>query len=348
MDYSIKNFGKLKNGAVVDLIKVTSKNFTVELLNYGGIIKSIKVPDVSGFVSDVVLGYDNLEGYEKDIDYVGCVIGRVANRIENAKFTIDEKVYHLEANDGKNHLHGGSDGFHKKLWDYDIDCKKQVCKINMWRTSPHNEAGYPGNLKVTLTYTITADAQLKFEINANSDRKTPVNLTIHPYFNLSSSAQNILNHQLQINAKEYTPLNEQNISTGAITSTANTAFDLREPLVIGEHFEQFKIELAKGFDQNFVIYKKETEIVKVAELIDEESGRKLEILSNQPGLQVYSAYYLNIKNAKDGKAYEKFAGIAIEPQQFPNAINQPNFDATIVDKNSTYYYVSIFKFGLTI
>jgi len=346
LNYSISNFGRLSNGLDIDLIKVENEAFCIEFINYGAAIKSIIIPDKNGSLNDIVLGYNELTGYVKDEHYLGFTIGPVANRIEDAKFKIGRKEYQLEANDGKNHLHGGIKGFHKQVWKYDVKIENEFCIVNMYYTHWANESNYPADLDVHIQYKIEKDFCLKVTISAKAKAPTPVNITLHPYFNLNQNANNILNHHLKVKSKQFTPLKADGIPIGHFENSELTACDLNEAVEIGAHFKKFEAQLKKGFDHNLAIDESESNNDFQIELSDIESGRKLEISTNQSAVQLYSGYYLNIENGKGKKYYKKFAGIAIEPQMHPNSVNNPTFGNILIDKNTNYIHKTTYQFGL--
>lgn len=337
-------------GKIIGLLdNVEVKEFTLEningmkavILNYGGAIKSLMVPDKNGTTADVVLGFDSLGSYlQSDNPYMGALIGRYANRIANAYFILNEMTYGLEANDNGNSLHGGIKGLDKVVWAAQQD--NNSLQLNF--VSIDGEGGYPGNLDIQVVYELTDDNELKISYTATTDKPTPVNLTNHSYFNLSGKkSSGILGHELYIKADNYTPVNEMLIPTGEIKKTAGTPFDFTTPKEIGRDIEQ----VPGGYDHNFVITREDKNITLVASLFDRQSGRLMEVLSTEPGLQFYSGNFLDGSlTGKENTPYHKYAGLCLEPQQFPDAPNQPAFPNTILQPGETYKQTTIYKFSI--
>jgi aldose 1-epimerase len=290
----------------------------VRATNYGGIIMSILAPDRHGRLADVVLGHDSVDGYRDNPRYLGAIIGRCANRIANAQFTIDGTTYRLAANIGPNHLHGGVQGFDKVVWKATATGTRSVA---LDYTSPDGEEGYPGTLRVRVTYTVTDRNELIVDYLATTDRATPVNLTQHSYFNLAGEGDTF-SHLLQINADAMTPLDETKIPTGAIVPVAGGRLDFRSLKEIGD----------SGFDHNFVLNRSGSGLVHAARVEEPRSGRTLDVHTTEPGLQFYSGHRL---------------GFCLETQQYPDAPNQPQFPSTILPAGATYRSKTVFVFGVT-
>ena len=331
------------DGKAVQLFTLTnSKGDEVKITNYGGIITSWITRDKEGKQSNVVIGYDSLQGYLAKPPYFGAIIGRYGNRIANASFALDGKTYKLAANNGKNSLHGGEKGFDKVVWN--AAPSNDSSTLTLTYLSPDGEEGFPGNLKTTVKYTLTDDNELLIEYEAETDRATPVNLTNHSYFNLTGDAgKSILDHKLWIDADNYTPVDAGLIPTGKIVPVQGTPFDFTEAKKIGERIAN----VPGGYDHNFVLNDNATNLKLVAWLQDSVSGRKLEVFTTEPGLQFYSGNFLDgtLQN-RDGKKIGKHNALCLETQHFPDSPNQPSFPTTILQpgqkyKTTTRYKVSV-------
>lgn len=337
-----EEFGQLNDGQTVHQFTLTNENdIEIKIINYGGIITSLKTPDRDGNLENVVLGFDNLEDYQKENPYFGALIGRYGNRIEKGAFELNGKDYQLTINDGENHLHGGEQGFDKVLWSAETidDSILQLSYL-----SPDGEEGYPGNLQVTVTYRLTEDNELRIDYEATTDQATPVNLTAHSYFNLTGDPSNdILDHQLKLNAENYTPVNNQLIPTGEIAPVQGSPFDFSNAQVIGSRISQ----VDGGYDHNFVLDKEASEETVAAELLDEQSGRKLTVLTTEPGIQFYSGNFLDgtLEN-ENGISLEQYSGLCLEPQHFPNSPNEPEFPSTILQPDESYKSSIVYRFDV--
>lgn len=342
------NFNLVVNGKQVKLYTLTNANkMKVAITNYGGRVVSILVPDKDGKITDVALGYEKLSGYEKPKEpFFGAIIGRYGNRIGKGKFSLEGKDYQLELNDGINTLHGGTSGFYAKVWDAtQSNDSTLVLSLN----SPDGEGGYPGNLKVQVTYTLTSLNGLKIDYQAESDKKTVINLTNHTYFNLSGEGDStILDHVLMINADNITPIDTTLIPTGDLMPVAGTPFDFTKPTAIGERINQDNQQLknGKGYDHNFVLNKM-TGLVEVASVYSPKTGIKLHVITEEPGLQFYSGNFLNGKDhdGKGGHAYPYRSAFCLETQHFPDSPNKPNFPSTVLDPGQTYHTTTIYQFS---
>ena len=281
--------------------------------------------------------------YLQQPPYFGALIGRYGNRIGNAKFTLDSTTYKLAANNGKNHLHGGIKGFDKVVWDASVP-NDSIPSLTLKYTSKDGEEGYPGNLNVTVKYTLIYDDELKIDYTAETDKATPVNLTNHSYFNLTGDVSNtILNHTLMINADYYTPVDTSLIPTGEIKAVKGTPFDFTSPKPIGQSIDSVK----GGFDHNFVLNKKDSSLTLAAVLSDSISGRSLEVYTTQPGLQFYTGNFLDGKFInRDGNPIKLHSALCLETQHFPDSPNKPNFPSTILRPGETYHEVTIYKVKL--
>ncbi|GAA4729304.1 aldose epimerase family protein [Flavisolibacter ginsenosidimutans] len=320
----------------------------VALTNLGCSILSIDTPDKNGDCKNIVAGFSSIEDYLVNRDYLGCVVGRYANRIANGRFMLDGKPILLSLNDGVTHLHGGVEGFHKKIWDVQrfINKEEQVGIVFSY-LSRDGEEGYPGNLDVTVSYSLNKNNQLCIEYSAETDKATPVSLTNHSYFNLTGFDVPVIDdHLLQVNASAYTEKNEQNVPTGSVLSVEGTALDFRQPKKIGSGIDSFPKDV--GYDHNFVLEDHSTsEVVFAAKLSEPVSCRSLTVFTSAPGIQVYTANYWDssIKGVQ-GQLYEKHGAVALETQAFPDSPNQPSFPNTILYPGEKYSLKTIYAFGV--
>jgi len=333
------------DGKEVDLFTlVNHKGDTVKITNYGGAVTSFIVPDKNGNYSSVIVGFDSLQPYLQKPPYFGALIGRYGNRIGNAKFILDNKTYELNANDGKNTLHGGLKGFDKAVWDASVP-SDTIPSLVLSYESKDGEEGFPGNLTVQVTYTLTDEDELKIEYNAETDKPTPVNLTNHSYFNLSGNVENsILDETLWIDADKYTPVDSTLIPTGEIKPVKGTPFDFTTAKKIGRDIDSVK----GGYDHNFVLNRKDSSsLQKVAELADSIGGRSMEVFTTQPGLQFYTGNFLDgtFRN-HGGNPLTKHSALCLETQHFPDSPNKPNFPSTILQPGEKYHQVTVYKIKL--
>ncbi|MFL5539190.1 MAG: aldose epimerase family protein [Longimicrobiaceae bacterium] len=312
---------------------------TVAVLDYGAIVQSIRVPDRNGRIADVVLGYDTVAGYERDPFYLGAVVGRCAGRIGGAAFTLGGTRYELSANDPPNHLHGGFRGFGKTTWRGEPFEDASGVGVVMEHTSPDGDEGYPGTLDVRVVYTLSRGNVLSVEYHAVTDRPTPVNLTQHSCFNLAGEGSgDVLDHELTIHARSFTPLNERLLPTGEIAPVEGTPLDFRAPHRIGERIgaDDGQLRIAGGYDHNFVIDGEPGALRPAARLADPASGRVLEVLTTQPGMQLYTGNFLDGTAGKHGHRYGPRAGLCLETQHFPDSPNQPGFPSIILRPGEEY------------
>ncbi|WP_372721001.1 aldose epimerase family protein [Novipirellula sp.] len=340
-----------------DSIKLyTLKNeagMTVKITNYGAIITSIIVPDRDGKMGDVALGYNRVEDYINAVDkpYFGAVVGRYGNRIAKGKFSIDGETYSLAVNNGENHLHGGVIGFDKVVWDAKPLEGDGWSGLELTYTAKDMEEGYPGNLNLKVTYKLTMTSELVVDYFATTDKKTPVNVTQHTYFNLAGEGEGtILDHELMINAKKFTPVDEGLIPTGELREVAGTPFDFTSAKPIGRDIgkdnEQLKFGL--GYDHNFVLDKagKENAMTLAARVKDPKSGRVLEIHTTEPGIQFYCGNFLDGRlRGKSGKPYVHRGGFCLETQHYPDSPNRPSFPSTILNPGEEHRTTTTFKFS---
>lgn len=341
-----KDWGET-DGKKVQLFTLTNKNgITVTITNYGGIVTSWVTPDKHGNRSSVVVGMDSLESYLRKPPYFGALIGRYGNRIGDAKFKLDGKTYTLAANNGKNNLHGGNKGFDKVVWDA-TPAADSTPALTLTYLSKDGEEGFPGNLKVTVVYTLTDADELNIEYTAETDKATPVNLTNHSYFNLTGSTENtILNHSLQLVADHFTPVDTTLIPTGEIKAVAGTPFDFTKPEIIGSRIDAVPGAAPGGYDHNYVINRKDSSLQLVATLTDSTSGRKLEVFTTEPGIQFYSGNFLNGAFVSGGKPVNFRTALCLETQHFPDSPNKPNFPSTILQPGQKYHTVTTYKISL--
>jgi aldose 1-epimerase len=342
-------FGTTPDGHSVNLYTMTNVHgMEVRAMNYGGIVVSLRVPDRSGTLADIVLGYDDLEPYLINKPYFGALVGRYGNRIANGKFTLDGVEYHLAKNNGPNSLHGGLKGFNKVLWQAESAESNRGVELVLTYTSKDGEEGFPGNLKTNVTYTLTDQNELIFEYEATTDRATPVNLTHHGYFNLAGEGNgDTLQHELMLNADRFTPVDKTLIPTGELRSVTGTALDFSQPTAIGarihENFEQLTI--AGGYDHNFVINRKGNGLELAARVYEPRSGRVMEVLTTEPGVQFYSSNFLDGEKGKKNHSYNKHAALCLETQHFPDSPNHPGFPSTILRPGQTYHSQTVYKFS---
>lgn len=340
-----KDFGTV-DGKPVYLFTLKNKNeITVKITNYGGIITSILVPDKNGRYGDIVLGYDSLKGYLESTPYFGAIVGRFANRIAKGRFTLDGMTYKLAINNGNNALHGGIKGFDKVVWDASELSDTMQVSLVLTYISKDGEEGYPGNLSVKVTYTLTNDNEFRTLIEATTDKATPVNLCNHSYFNLAECDTSILGHMLTINAERFTVVNDELIPTGELRPVKGTVMDFTAQHVIGQRIDKVSGAAPGGYDHNYVLLKKQGELGQAAKLEDPKTGRSLEIFTTQPGIQFYSGNFLDgtIKG-KGGKIYRQYWGLCLETQHFPDSPNQSTFPNSILRPGEKYSETTVYKF----
>lgn len=342
-------FGSTPDGQPVEIYTLRNRNgLEARIMTYGGIVVSLKTPDKSGRFDDVVLGYDSLDDYVKRNPYFGAIIGRCGNRIANGKFSLNGKTYSLAANNGsKNHLHGGLKGFDKVVWAAKAVETSNGPALELSYLSKDGEEGYPGNLSVTATYTLTADNGLRVDFNATTDKDTICNLTHHSYFNFHGGGE-VLDYLVQINAEHFTAVNAEVIPTGELRPVAGTALDFRKPTPIGARInsQDEQIQLAGGYDHNWVFEKPAGHLGSVARVTDKISGRSMEVFTTQPGMQFYSGNFLDgTITGKGGKQYHQRHAFCMEPQHFPDAPNHPHFPSIELKPGQVYKNTIIYKFS---
>lgn len=344
-----KPFGKTKDGTPVEIFTLRNAGGAeARITNYGGIVVSLKVPDRSGKLGDVVLGYDNLKDYIKANPYFGALIGRYGNRIAKGRFELDGKRYQLATNDGPNALHGGLKGFDKVVWTAKPLSTKNGPALELSYVSRDGEEGYPGNLAVKAVYTLTNSNELRIDFTATTDKPTIINLTHHSYFNLAGVGD-ILSHEVVIKADKFTPIDKTFIPTGELRPVAGTPFDFRKQTAIGSRIknDDQQLKFGLGYDHNWVVRDKPGRLALMAKVYDPASGRTMEVLSTEPGLQFYSGNFLDGTNVgKGGKIYRYRTGFCMEPQHFPDSPNKPKFPSVVLRPGQTYKNTIIYKFGV--
>jgi aldose 1-epimerase len=347
-----KSFGKTPDGQAVDLYVLANKSGAeVSITNYGGAVVSIKVPDRNGKLADVVLGYDNADGYVKDKSYFGALVGRYGNRIAHAQFVLDGKTYTLAKNNHDNSLHGGIKGFNKALWTAKTLPVKDGQSLELSYLSKDGEEGFPGNLKVTVIYTWTDANALQIEYSATTDKKTVVNLTNHSYFNLAGQGSgDILGHRLTIQADQFTPVDAGLIPTGELRDVMDTPFDFRKPTAIGARIDQdeAQLKLGGGYDHNFVLRMPMDHGESLAaRVLEPASGRVLEVWTTEPGVQFYTGNFLDGKTpGKGGVTYPRRNAFCLETQRFPDSPNQPKFPSAILNPGERLHSITKYKFSV--
>ena len=344
-----ETFGKMPDGKAVQIYTLTnSHGMEVRVMTYGGSIVSIKTPDKAGRFADVALGFDNFDNYIAKSTFFGALVGRYGNRIGGAKFALDGKEYTLAKNNGPNTLHGGLKGFDKVVWQGQSFKKGTEVGVILKYTSVDGEEGYPGNLHVTVTYTLNDRNEFSLDYHATTDKATPVNLTNHNYFNLAGEGSgSILGEELTINADHFTPTDATQIPTGAIASVKGTPLDFTKPTAMGarinDHSEQMVI--GAGYDHNFVINRQGPGLVWAARAYDPTSGRVLEVDTTEPGVQFYSCNHLEGIHGKHGHVYNMREAFCLETEHYPDSPNKPNFPSTILKPGQTYHSVTVWKFS---
>ena len=337
-------FGKTAEGNNVDVYTLTNKNGMIaKIMTYGATLISVQTPDKAGKLADIVLGFDNLDAYLKGHPFFGSIAGRVANRIAKGKFTLDGKDYTLAINNGPNSLHGGLKGFDKKVWSGKAS-KDGDTSVQFAMKSPDGEEGYPGNLTVLVTYTLTDENELKLEYTATTDKATPVNLTNHSYFNLKGKGD-VLDHVVQIFADKYTPVDDTMIPTGEIANVQGTAFDFLMPRPIGDRIAKTGGDPA-GYDHNYVLNAGGRTLSLAAEVYEPTTGRVLKAFTTEPGMQFYTGNFLDgTLKGKNSEAYQKQAGFCFEMQHFPDSVHQSGFPSVILKPGDTYKQTTIYAFS---
>ena len=348
-----KMFGKLSNGQEVDeYILKNTNGMEVNIIDYGATVVLLTAPDKNGNYADVVLGYDNLEGYVADKAYFGAIVGRYGNRIGKGKFKLDGKEYQLSINDGENHLHGGTEGFNRKVWKVENTEAVEAMgntSITLKYTSKDGEEGYPGTVELTVNYTLTKNNELSINYTATTDRKTILNPTHHSYFNLSGDMnKTILDNEVMIDADKFTPIDKRLITTGVFTDVTNTPMDFRVPKKVGKEIETEyeQLKFAGGYDHNWVVNKHQEQIFKFASVYESTSGRLMDVWTDQPGMQFYSGNFLDgTVKGKKGVVYAKRTGLCLEAQVYPDSPNKPEWPSPVLEPGKRYRQTTIYKFS---
>ena len=344
-------FGQLPDGTAVEIFTLTNASgVEVRTIPYGAIIVSIKVPDRTGRLDDVVLGFDALDGYAKGHPFFGSIVGRYGNRIAKGRFVLDGQTYQLATNNGPNHLHGGVKGFDKQLCQGEPFDRDGNAGVVFRLVSPDGDEGYPGTVNVRVTYTLTPANELTVEYQGITDRPTPINLTQHSYFNLAGEGRSdILGHRLTIDADRFTPVDKALIPTGELAPVEGTPFDFRRPTAIGARIADDNEQLrnGNGYDHNWVLNRGDSGLAHAARLEDPTTGRTLDISTTEPGVQFYTGNFLNgTITGKSGHVYQQRFGLCLETQHFPDSPNKPNFPSTILRPGASYQSKTVFAFGV--
>lgn len=349
--FTKKHWRTLLTGEEVDLYTLrNAKGTEATITNYGGRLVSLCTPDRNGKFDDIVLGFDNLDGYLEKNPYLGALVGRFANRIADAKFSLHGYTYTLAKNNGENSLHGGIKGFDKVVWKASETSPQADAGLELTYLSKDGEEGYPGNLNATVTYSLSDSDELKIEYEATSDKDTVINLTNHSYFDLcGQAAGTILDHEVMINADKFTPVNANLIPTGELKNVKGTAFDFTQPARIGARIDEKdqQLEYGQGYDHNFVLNRTGSGLSLAAKVLEPASGRVLEVFTTQPGVQFYTGNHLDGSvTGKRGVVYGFRFGFCLETQHFPDSPNQPSFPSSVLKAGQKYQGTTIFKFSV--
>lgn len=346
MTIETTRFGQLPKGVPVNLHTLGNrKGMTVKITEYGLIITELYVPDRAGKPGNVVLGFDNLDRYLQGHPFFGAIAGRVANRIANARFSIDGRTYSLARNNGPHHIHGGPQGFDKKVWaSWPLPPTEHEAAVEFAYLSPDGEEGYPGNLKVTVRYTLTDQNELRIDYTATTDQATPVNLTNHSYFNLAG-AGDVLGHEVMLAADFYTAADDQLIPTGEIRSVKGTPLDFSAATAIGARYQQTGLK-PSGYDHNFVLRGGGQSLALAASVYEPSTGRVMDVLTTQPGVQLYTANHMDGSVVGTGGVkYPRHGGFCLETQHYPDSINQPHFPSVLLRPGETFHTTTVFRFA---
>jgi Galactose mutarotase and related enzymes len=339
------------DGKSIDIYSIrNSKAVEVRITTFGGTVVSLKVPDKSGNLDDVVLGYDSLGEYETAKGYLGALIGRYGNRIGKGTFSLDRKEYKLAVNNGANHLHGGLKGFDKVVWTANASIQADGPHLELTYLSRDGEEGYPGNLNVKVEYILTDSNELKIVYSATTDKPTIVNLTNHSYFNLAGAGKgSILDHQLTLNADRFTPTDNGSIPTGELRRVKGTPFDFTKSTAIGARIDQDdeQLKFGNGYDHNFVLDKNGDDLSLAATVYEPTTGRLMEVFTTEPGVQFYTGNFLDgSSKGKGGRTYPRRSGFCLETQHFPDSPNKPKFPSVVLRPGETYSQTTIYKFSV--
>ncbi len=340
-------FGTTPEGEEVEIYTLaTAEGLLARIISYGALLTELRVPDRNGQLADVVLGFDNLDDYLKGHPYFGATAGRVANRIAGGKFTLNGKEYTLATNDKTNHLHGGERGLDKRIWKAKATETDGHPAVELTYLSPDGEEGYPGNLAITVVYSLTDENELTIDYTATTDQATPVNLTHHSYFNLSGAGRGtILDHELTLVADNYTPVDDTGIPTGEIKPVGGSVMDFTKPVAIGARIDEVTGDPG-GYDHNYVLNSQDGSLALCGRVRDPESGRVMKIYTTEPGIQFYSGNFLDgTLIGKGGRIYEQRFGFCLEAQHYPDSVNHPKFPSVILAPGETYRQQTVYKFS---
>jgi aldose 1-epimerase len=345
------DFGRMPYGQRVSVYTLRNRRGAeARVINYGGAVVSLRVPDRTGKLGDVVLGFDDLEGYLKQTFYIGALIGRYGNRIANGRFTLDGVEYQLATNNNGNHLHGGVRGFDKVFWQARPLTAKEGAALELTYLSHDGEEGYPGNLSVRVIYTLTNDNTLRIDYEATTDQPTVVNLTQHSYFNLAGEGSgDVLHHRLQINASRFTPTDATSIPTGELRAVRGTPFDFTRAAEIGSRINDTdeQLKFGSGYDHNFVLDGRAGALKKAAEVYEPTRGRVLEVWTTEPGMQFYTGNFLAVEGGgKNGHAYPRRTAFCLETQHYPDSPNKPAFPSTVLRPGGRFRSTTIYRFSV--
>ena len=346
------SFGKLPDGSAVDIYTLTNaRGASASITTYGGRVVTLKMPDKKGTFADVVLGFDSLDGYLAENPYFGALVGRYGNRIGKAQFTLDGKVYKLAANDGPNTLHGGKKGFDKVLWTASDVSTTDTPALEVKYISKDMEEGYPGNLTCIVTYSLTAQNELKIDYKATTDKDTVLNLTNHSYFNLAGAGEgDILAHHMMIAAGKFTPVDKTLIPTGELKSLDGSPLDFRKATAIGDRIDKDdeQLKFGKGYDHNYCLDAGQGALTRAVMVHEPSSGRAMEVLTTQPGVQFYTGNFLDgTLKGKGGKVYGHRTGFCLETQHFPDSPNKPSFPTAELKPGEEYKHTTVYRFTAT-
>jgi aldose 1-epimerase len=348
-DVKKQAYTKMSDGTQVDLYTLTNANgMQAGIINYGGTVVSLTAPDRNGKYADVVLGMDDLAGYQKATAFFGALIGRYGNRIGHAQFTLDGNTYKLPANDNGNTLHGGPQGFDKRVWTAVPGIGPDGQTLELTYVSKDSEMGFPGNLTAKVVYTLTPKNELKIDYTATTDKPTVVNLTNHSYFNLAGQGEgDVLGHEVMINADRFTPVDAGLIPTGELKPVAGTPFDFTKPTAIGARIEanDEQIKFGKGYDHNWVLNKTGNDLSKAAEVSEPKTGRVMEVWTTEPALQFYTGNFLDGTLTGKGKTYPRRGAFCMETQHYPDSPNKPAFPTTELKPGATYHTTTLYRFS---
>ena len=354
---TVSSFGQTQDGQAVELYTLTNRNgLSADIMTYGGTVVRLMAPDRNGQLGDVLLGFDNITDYENKSPYFGCIVGRYGNRIADGEFSLDGQTYTLAVNNADEnvnaHLHGGDKGYDKVVWKAKPVIEGQNPGLVLWYTSPDGDEGYPGTLKMKVTYFLTDNNELTIHYQATSDQATPINLTNHMYFNLQGEGIGDINgHFLTLNADHFTPVDIGLIPTGEIAPVAGTPMDFTSPRAIGErnNADHDQIRFGGGYDHNWVLNKTYGEMSLAGEVYEPTTGRVMTVMTEEPGIQFYGGNFLEmdgvVRVGKSGVTYQHRTGFCLETQHYPDSPNQPNFPSTILRPGETYDTTTIYRFA---